>query len=93
MQKARLLWQEPGLPQGVQTIPISARSDLTREKSMPANPCDRCATWRCAACGWKRLRANKHFARPLCSKCLKTEGDFLPVRHRPGTLCPLKGEG
>ena len=60
---------------------------------MPDEPCDRCATWQCAACGWKRARAPRLYARPFCSNCYTKVGTFLPVVHRPGTLCPLKGEG
>lgn len=52
-----------------------ARKPVTRA-------CFACGTWTCAACGWRRYRANMNPAVVQgCTRCGSAEGTMVPSRH------------
>lgn len=42
--------------------------------------CTLCATWTCAACGWRRSSVGQS-KQVTCFKCKGTEGSMVPTRH------------
>lgn len=49
--------------------------------------CPVCGTWECAACGWRRSRANRFAEDPQdCHRCGSRLGEMKPIQHtRYGT--------
>jgi hypothetical protein len=59
--------------------------DTRMATGLPREPaCQSCGTWTCAACGWKRHRANLSYDGHTCLRCGGTEGSMEPTRHRAG---------
>ena len=51
-------------------------------------PCGKCGTWVCDACGWKRSGASRKYPDHDCARCGGIEGTFRDFTHRNPLNCP-----
>jgi hypothetical protein len=50
-------------------------------------PCEKCATWVCDGCGWKKTRADLRVGHG-CTRCGGVGGTFRDKTHRGPFSCP-----